>query len=69
MLNKTFLIAKREFLTRIKKKSFLIMTLVSPLLILLFYGLIFYFTVNKSIGEEKKIIAIRNWKAEICLCN
>ena len=58
MLNKTFLIAKREFLTRIKKKSFLIMTLVSPLLILLFYGLIFYFTVNKSIGEENKRIAI-----------
>ncbi len=58
MLNKIFLIAKREFLTRIKKKSFLVMTLVSPLLILLFYGLIFYFTVNKSIGEEVKNIAI-----------
>ncbi len=58
MLNKIFLIAKREFLTRIKKKSFLVMTLVSPLLILLFYGLIFYFSVNKSIGEEAKNIAV-----------
>lgn len=58
MLNKIFLIAKREFLTRIKKKSFLVMTLVSPLLILLFYGLIFYFSVNKSIGEEVKKIAV-----------
>lgn len=58
MLNKIYLIAKREFLTRIKKKSFLVMTLVSPLLILLFYGLIFYFSINKSIGEENKKIAI-----------
>jgi ABC-2 type transport system permease protein len=58
MLNKIFLIAKREFLTRIKKKSFLVMTLASPLLILLFYGLIFYFSVNKSIGEEVKKIAV-----------
>ncbi len=32
MQNKTFLIIAREFLTRIRKKSFIIMTLVGPLL-------------------------------------
>ena len=36
-MNKIYLILKREFLTRIKKKSFLVMTILSPLLIVLFY--------------------------------
>lgn len=58
MANKTILIAKREYLTRVKKKSFLIMTLVSPLLITLFYGLIIYFTINKDLTEKVKVILI-----------
>lgn len=58
MLHKIYLIAKREFITRVKKKSFLVMTLLSPILILLFYGLIFYFSFNKDLTEEVKTIII-----------
>ena len=31
-MNKTFLIIKREFLVRVKKKSFIVMTLLAPIL-------------------------------------
>lgn len=34
------------------------MTLVAPLLFVLFYGLIFYFSVNRDIGATKKIIYV-----------
>lgn len=36
------------------------MTLVSPLLIVLFYGIIFYFSFNKDLGQEKKIIIVND---------
>jgi ABC-2 type transport system permease protein len=42
------------------KKSFLVMTLVSPLLIVLFYGVIFYFSFNKELGQEKKLIIVND---------
>ncbi len=57
-MHKIFLICKREYLSRVKKRSFLLMTLLSPLLIALFYGMIFYFTINKSITEERKTILV-----------
>lgn len=34
------------------------MTLVAPLLFVLFYGLIFYFSVNRDIGATKKLIYV-----------
>lgn len=57
-MNKIFLILKREFLTRIKKKSFLIMTILSPLLIVLFYGIIIYFTINGPGNEAVKTVFV-----------
>ncbi|MCG9881153.1 MAG: ABC transporter permease [Bacteroidia bacterium] len=42
------------------KKSFLVMTLLSPILIVLFYGLIFYFSFNKDIAEEHKTIWVND---------
>jgi ABC-2 type transport system permease protein len=42
------------------KKSFLLMTLLSPLLIVIFYGFIFYFSFNKDIAEELKIILVND---------
>ncbi|MFN4083242.1 MAG: ABC transporter permease [Bacteroidia bacterium] len=53
-----YLIAKREYLTRVKKKSFIVMTIFSPLLMALFYGIIFYFSFNNSIGESHKNIVV-----------
>jgi ABC-2 type transport system permease protein len=57
-MHKIWLISKREYLTRVKKKSFLVMTLLSPLLIVLFYGIIFYFSFNKDLAEKKKEIIV-----------
>jgi len=57
-MNRTFLVIQREYLSRVRKKSFIIMTLLSPLLIALFYGLIFYFTLNRNIGESAKEILV-----------
>jgi len=36
------------------------MTLVSPLLIVLFYGIIFYFSFNKDLGEDKKLVLVND---------
>ena len=51
-MHKIWLICKREYLTRVMKKSFLLMTLLSPLLIIVFYGFIFYFSFKKDLAEE-----------------
>jgi ABC-2 type transport system permease protein len=58
MLHKIFLVTQREFITRVRKKSFIVMTLAAPLLIVLFYGLVFYFAINKDIGASKKSIYV-----------
>jgi ABC-2 type transport system permease protein len=52
------LILKHEYITRVSKKSFIIMTLIGPLLIALFYGAIIgitYFQLNSS---DSKSVAI-----------
>jgi ABC-2 type transport system permease protein len=57
-MHNIWLITKREYLTRVRKKSFIVMTLLSPLLMAVFYGFIIYFSVNKNIGDTKKEIAV-----------
>lgn len=47
-MNKTWLVARREFLTRVQKKTFLLTTILLPLVIFGFYALIIYFTVKSS---------------------
>ena len=60
-MKKIWLVTKREYITRVKKKSFLVMTLLSPLLIVLFYGIIFYFSFNKDISDtSKKVLIVEN---------
>lgn len=53
-MNKTSLIIKREYLTRVKKKSFIIMTILGPLLIGGIYALGFYMVIS-SADEITKI--------------
>lgn len=57
-MNKILLVIKREYLTRVRKKSFIIMTIAAPLLISAFYGIIIYFAINKDIGESEKRIYV-----------
>lgn len=46
-MSKIALIAKREFLSRVRKKTFLVTTILLPLLISGLYALIIYFSVKK----------------------
>ncbi|TAF62645.1 MAG: hypothetical protein EAZ58_12295, partial [Flavobacterium sp.] len=63
-----FIVIKREYLTRVRKKSFIVMTIAAPLLLVSFYGIIFYFIVNKDIGEPlRKIYVIDQWRSSIKL--
>lgn len=55
-MNKIWLITKREFLTRIRKRSFIIMTILGPVIFAGFFALMFYFaTVGDS---EVRTIAV-----------
>ena len=45
-MNKTFLIIKREYLSRVKKKSFLIMTFLVPVLVIGMYALIIALSIK-----------------------
>src|SRR6218665_3618907 len=47
-----FLVLKREYLTRVRKKSFIVMTILGPLLIGAFYGFIGW-TAMSSISLKK----------------
>lgn len=59
-MHKIWLICKREYVSRVMKKSFLLMTLLSPLLIVVFYGIIFYFSFNKDISDAQKTILVND---------
>lgn len=56
-MNKVLLIIQREYLSRVKKKSFIIMTFLTPLLIAGIYGLIGYFTY-KGIKDTHDKVAV-----------
>lgn len=56
-MNKTWLIIKREYLTRVRKKSFLVITLVVPLVIVGFYAAIFAIAISGG-GSDKQKIAV-----------
>lgn len=61
-MNKTFIIIQREFLSRVKKKTFLLSTILLPVLIFGLYGLIIYFSVK---GEENLRVAIVDTKGQL----
>ena len=56
-MNKTLLIIKREFLVRIKKKSFIIMTILAPLLMA---GLIIVPVLLTDQDQQNRLIAIND---------
>ena len=55
-MNKIFLVIQREYLERVRKKSFLIMSILGPLLIAGFYGLIFYFAASDQSGPKHIVV-------------
>jgi ABC-2 type transport system permease protein len=56
-MNKTILIFQREYMTRVKKKSFLILTILTPLL---FAGIMFLptYLATKENKEEQKVAVV-----------
>ena len=56
-MNKTWLIIKREYLTRVRKKSFLVITLLVPLIIVGFYAAIFAIAISGG-GSDKQKVAV-----------
>ena len=55
-MNKIGIILSREYLTRVKKKSFLLTTIGVPLIIMIFYAVIIY--ISLSGNNEKQKVAI-----------
>ena len=55
-MNNTFLILKQEYLKRVKKKSFIILTILMPFLIAGVYGLVIYFSIKDD--TEERTIAV-----------
>lgn len=60
-MNKTWIVAQREFNSRVKKKTFLLSTILLPLIIFGFYAFIIYFSVK---GNDDLTIAVAD-KANI----
>ena len=57
-MNKILIIIGREFSTRVRKKSFLVLTLVVPILLTVFYAFLVWVMVKKDTQERK--IAVVN---------
>lgn len=56
-MSKVLVILKREYLTRVKNKTFIIMTFAGPLLIALFYAGVFWVaTKDSSDNETQKVL-------------
>lgn len=62
-MNKILLIIQREYLSRVKKKSFIVMTLLTPLIVAGFYGMMFYFSIQGMKSASNKIAVINENKS------
>lgn len=51
-MNKTWIVIKREYLSRVRKKTFILTTLLMPLLFAGMFGIVIYMTV-KNISNQK----------------
>ena len=60
-MNKTLLIIKREFLVRVKKKSFIIMTILAPILMA---SLIIVPVLLSDTDQQKRLIGVHDSNPE-----
>ncbi len=52
------LVASREYWSRVRKKSFLVMTILGPLLISGFYGLLIFLILDDQVGQSKSSVLV-----------
>lgn len=57
-MNKVFLVIQREYLARVKKKSFLLATLLTPLIFPTIMGVFLWIAVGEEKGEALRIIEV-----------
>jgi len=57
-MNKIGLIIQREFLNRVQKKSFLIATILIPLIFPAIIGLLAYISVQSEKGAKKRLFSM-----------
>ncbi|GAB4107582.1 ABC transporter permease [Echinicola sediminis] len=57
-MNKVFLVIKREYLARVRKKSFLLATLITPLVFPAILGVFLWISLSDEGGEALKIIEV-----------
>ncbi|PST81772.1 ABC transporter permease [Pedobacter yulinensis] len=57
-MSKISLIIRREYFSRVRKKSFIIMTFLTPVIIAFFYGLIFYFSYKEIKDSHDRIVVV-----------
>lgn len=56
-MNKIWLVIQREYLTRVRKKSFIIMTILGPILMAAFYALLILVAISEE-EEEHRIMVV-----------
>ncbi|MBK0380941.1 ABC transporter permease [Mucilaginibacter segetis] len=59
-MNKVLLIIQREYLVRVKKKSFIVMTLLVPGLILVMYGIIYLIATNSDELNKERTVRVKD---------
>lgn len=57
-MNKIWLITQREFLTRVRKRSFIIMTILGPVIFAGFFAMMFYFASAGGDTEVRTIAVV-----------
>lgn len=60
-MSNIWIVTSREYITRVKKKSFILMTLLTPLLIAAFYGIIIWVSINQSSSVENQNIVVNDY--------
>lgn len=58
MFKRIKLVLQREYISRVKKRSFIVMTFLTPLLVALFYGVIFYIIYSQQKTQSNKEICV-----------
>jgi ABC-2 type transport system permease protein len=55
-MNKTWIIFKREYTTRVRKKTFILSTILTPLLFAALIAVVVFITVNNTRSEKVAVV-------------
>ena len=58
MFKRIRLVLQREYISRVKKRSFIVMTFLTPMLVAIFYGIIFYIIYSQQNTQRNQEICV-----------